>query len=163
MAKEQKTTAIRPTILQKGEGKTTVNVLDDIITIKIAGEQTDGMFSLLEVSVPPQNGPPLHIHNREVESYYILEGDFEITVGNNDSRTVVKASAGTFVSVPKGIPNTYKNVGNKEGRFLMFYSPANASKAFEEVGQPDSSTTPPDMDKMMSVMNKYGMEIVAAK
>jgi len=46
---------------------------------------------------------------------------------------------------------------------LMFYSPADASKSFEEVGQPVSSTTPPDMDKMMSVMDKYGMEIVAAK
>ena len=157
MAKEQKT-AIQPTILQKGEGKT-VNVLGDIITIKIAGEQTDDMFSLLEVSVPPQNGPPLHIHNREVESYYILEGDFEITVNDR----IVKAPVGTFVSVPKGVPNTYKNVGNKEGRFLMFYSPANASKSFEEVGQPVSSSTPPDMDKMMSVMDKYGMEIVAAK
>jgi mannose-6-phosphate isomerase-like protein (cupin superfamily) len=157
MTKEQKT-AIQPTILQKGEGKT-VNVLGDIITIKIAAEQTDDMFSLLEVSVPPQNGPPMHIHNREVESYYILEGDFEITVNDR----TVKAPVGTFVSVPKGVPNTYKNVGNNEGRFLMFYSPANASKAFEEVGQPVSSTTPPDMDKMMSVMNKYGMEIVAAK
>lgn len=69
----------------------------------------------------------------------------------------------TFLSVPKAVPNTYKNVGNKEGRFLMFYSPVNASKSFEEVGQPISSTTPPDMDKMMSVMNKYGMEIVATK
>jgi mannose-6-phosphate isomerase-like protein (cupin superfamily) len=95
MAKEDKT-AIQSTILQKGEGKT-VNVLGDIITIKIAGEQTDDMFSLLEVSVPPQNGPPLHIHNREVESYYILEGDFEITVNNR----TVKAPVGTFVSVPK--------------------------------------------------------------
>jgi mannose-6-phosphate isomerase-like protein (cupin superfamily) len=136
-----------------------VNVLGDIITIKIAAEQTDGMFSLLEVSVPPQNGPPLHIHNREVESYYILEGDFELTVNDR----TVKAPVGTFVSVPKGVPNTYKNVGNKEGRFLMFYSPADASNSFEEVGQPVSSTTPPDMDKMMSVMDKYGMEIVAAK
>jgi mannose-6-phosphate isomerase-like protein (cupin superfamily) len=95
MAREDKT-AIQSTILQKGEGKT-VNVLGDIITIKIAGEQTDDMFSLLEVSVPPQNGPPLHIHNREVESYYILEGDFEITVNNR----TVKAPVGTFVSVPK--------------------------------------------------------------
>jgi hypothetical protein len=50
MAKEQKTD-IQPTILQKGEGKT-LNLLGDIITIKIAHEQTDGMFSLLEVSVP---------------------------------------------------------------------------------------------------------------
>jgi hypothetical protein len=45
----------------------------------------------------------------------------------------------------------------------MFYSPANASKSFEEVGQPVSSSMPPDMDKMVSVMEKYGMEIVAAK
>jgi hypothetical protein len=60
-----------------------------------------------------------------------------------------------------GIPNTYKNVGNNDGRFLMFYSPADASKSFEEVGQPISSTTPPDMDKMISVMNKYGMGIAA--
>jgi mannose-6-phosphate isomerase-like protein (cupin superfamily) len=134
--------------------------LGDILTIKVAGEQTDGMFSLLEVSVPPQNGPPMHIHNREVESYYILEGDFEITVNDH----TVKAPVGTFVSLPKGVPNTYKNVGNKEGRFLMFYSPADASKAFEEVGQPVSSTTtPPDMGKIMSVIDKYGMEIVAAK
>jgi mannose-6-phosphate isomerase-like protein (cupin superfamily) len=158
MAKEQKT-AIQPTILQKGEGKM-LNVLGDILTIKIAGEQTDGMFSLLEVSVPPQNGPPMHIHNREVESYYILESDFEITVNNR----TVKAPVGTFVSVPKGVPNTYKNVGNKEGRLLMFYSPANASKAFEEIGQPvstSSSTTPPDMGKIMSVMDKYGMELTA--
>ena len=70
-----------------------MNVLGDVLTIKIAGEQTDGMFSLLEVSVPPQKGPPMHIHNREVESYYILEGDFEITLNDR----TVKAPVGTHL------------------------------------------------------------------
>ena len=47
-----------------------VNLLGDIMRFKAIGGQTEGKYSLLEITVPPQNGPPLHIHNREDESCY---------------------------------------------------------------------------------------------
>ena len=49
----------------------------DLHTFKTIGEDTGGSFSLSEVTAAPQSGPPPHIHHREDETYYVLEGEFE--------------------------------------------------------------------------------------
>jgi mannose-6-phosphate isomerase-like protein (cupin superfamily) len=66
--------------VNEGEGKK-LWVADELITFKASGEDTGGAYSLTDSVVPPGGGPPPHIHHREDEAFWVLEGELEITVG----------------------------------------------------------------------------------
>lgn len=99
-------------------------------------EDTLGAYSLFEVTVPPQAGPPKQAHHWE-EAYYLLEGEILIQKGD---RTFT-LTAGSFVDFPQGIPHTFKNVGTTSARLLAIVTPAWYGKFFEEcVSQQQNSS-----------------------
>ena len=61
---------IQPGLIHEGEGRRLV-IPGGICTIKATGEDTGGTYAMIEMVIPPQSGPPPHIHSREVESFYI--------------------------------------------------------------------------------------------
>lgn len=71
--------------LEAGEGKE-LSVLGHTIMIKLAGDETGGMFSMWEDVTPPHGGPPPHVHHREDETFFVLEGEFEFNVGGQTMR-----------------------------------------------------------------------------
>jgi quercetin dioxygenase-like cupin family protein len=64
-----------PPILRKPAKGRTIPVVADIYRFLATGEETDGKYAMWEAIVPPGGGPPAHIHSREEESFYILEGE----------------------------------------------------------------------------------------
>ncbi len=128
------------TLVPPGEGKK-LWVTDELMTFKASGEDTGGAYSLADSMVPPQGGPPPHIHHREDEAFWVLEGELEISVGGNRFR----AGAGSFVHLPRGVLHSYQNVGTAPARFLTLMVPAGLEKFFEKVGKPgtDLSYPPP--------------------
>lgn len=147
-------------VLQPDEGKS-LWVLGDLYTFKVAGEETGESFAMIEVQVQPQNGPPPHIHHREDETFYILEGEFSFLHGG---RTFA-ATAGSFIHIPKGTLHTFKNVGASPGRFLVVITPAGFEKFFEDIGEPavDKPYPPPFdpaiVEKLMALAPKYNLEV----
>src|SRR5690349_20422312 len=85
------------TQLASGEGRA-VHMSGDTYTFKAVGETSDGMLTLFEAIIPPGGGPPPHIHHREIEYYYLLEGELEIMDGDE----TFMAHAGAFITIPKG-------------------------------------------------------------
>ena len=75
------------------------------------GEDTNGKYALWEAIVPPGGGPPPHVHSREEEGFYILEGEITFTV---DGERVV-ATAGMFANMPVGTPHSFKNESDQPG------------------------------------------------
>lgn len=157
---EQDRGAKQVTYVPPNEGKT-LWVMDELMTFKVTGEDTGRTYALTDSLVPPHGGPPPHIHHREDEAFWVLEGELEILVGEQKFR----ASTGSFVHLPKGILHAYENVGTQPARFLTLMVPAGLEKFFEEVGKPgtDPSSPPPfeqaDIDKLLAVAPKYGVEI----
>src|SRR6188474_825703 len=92
-----KETLMKSGTLRAGAGKT-VWVVGDHYTIKASGEDTGGAYTLIEVLVPPQSGPPPHVHSREDEAFYIIEGEFEVHIDNQR----VTAGPGAWVTLAKG-------------------------------------------------------------
>lgn len=86
-----------------------------------------GAYSLFEVTVPPQAGPPRQAHHWE-KVYYVLEGELLI----QESDRTFTLSAGSFVDFPQGILHTFKNVGTASARLLVIITPAWYGKFFEE-------------------------------
>jgi mannose-6-phosphate isomerase-like protein (cupin superfamily) len=141
-------------IVPPGEG-TTLNVLGATYTIKVPGAETDGAFSLTEALAPPQSSVPLHIHTREDESLYILEGTLEIRCGDH----TFNAPQGTVVVLPRNVPHAYRNPGSVPTRVLVTVTPAGFEGFLEEAGKlPDDQ--PPDLKKLAAVGRKYGLELV---
>ena len=131
------------------------NVLGAMMTYKATVEDTGAAYSLAEEVTPPQGGLPLHVHHREDEAMYILEGEYEIQCGDD----VFRATAGTFVFLPRDVPNRYQNVGDTPGRFLYITSPGGFEKLVEQVSLL-SIGAPPDMQKIKETGLKYGVEFI---
>ena len=98
----------QPTLRTPTEGRT-IAVVGDVYRFLAVGEETDGKYALWEAIVPPGGGPPPHVHSREEEGFYILEGEVTFTVG--DERIV--ASAGLFANMPVGTLHSFKNVSDR--------------------------------------------------
>lgn len=150
-----------PTIRKPKEGRT-IAVVGDVYRFLATGDETNGKYAMWEAIVLPGGGPPPHIHNREEEALYILEGEITFTV--NDEKIV--AMAGTFANMPVGTPHSFKNESDQPAKMLTSVAPAGLEKMFMEVGVPlaDGATTalPPtkqEIEKLLTVAPKYGIEI----
>lgn len=141
------------------EGRT-LAVAGGRYTIKASGEDTGGAYALIEMFLPPQSGPMPHLHEREEESFYILEGSLLFQVGDE----TLTAGAGTFVKAPQGVSHAFKNMGATPARVLLLLTPAGLEKFFEEVGQPLGETpSPPNPEKIKQIASKYDVTILSTE
>ncbi|QUH06222.1 quercetin 2,3-dioxygenase [Saccharopolyspora erythraea] len=134
----------------------------DIYTLKATKETTGGSLSLMEVSVPPGDGPPPHVHANEDEGIYVLAGELEFFT---DGRTFL-AGPGDFVFVPRGTVHALRNVGIHPGKTLTMYTPGGMDRYFAGVGTPAEPGVPPapqmspeQLQKAMELSQEYGLEV----
>ncbi len=98
--------------------------------VKLDAAKSNGELTVIEDVIPPDSGPPLHVHERENESYFVLEGDFEFVCGDDKAT----GGPGTFVFAPRGVPHRFKNVGGTPGRVLFGFTPGGIEAFFAELG-----------------------------
>lgn len=96
---------------------------------KIKSSATNGVFSVLEFITPPGKGVALHVHEREDELVYLLEGEIEVTLGDQK----MKAVPGVMALLPRGIPHGFTNIGNKPSRMLDTILPGQFDNYFVEL------------------------------
>ena len=140
-------------------------LMSDLFTFKVVGEDTNGAFSLAEVPAGAEFGPPPHIHHREDESFYVLEGAFEFSIGGR----AFTAGAGSFVYLPKGLVHMHRAAGGASAKAVVMYTPAGVERFIEEAGRAatDVSATPgppelPELERIVAVAQKYGIEVPPA-
>jgi mannose-6-phosphate isomerase-like protein (cupin superfamily) len=97
-----------------------VRVSSGIVTILLDAEATGDAYAFFDELTDPGSGPPLHVHEREDEAYFILEGQFEFRVGEQ----TITAGPGDFMLAPRGVPHTFRNVGSSPARKLALAWPA---------------------------------------
>jgi len=130
-------------------------------TVKIGAEQTEGRLSQVLCRDLRGGAPPLHIHHREDETFYVIAGEISFFVG--DQR--IEATAGDFVFAPKGVPHTFL-VTSDRAEYLASFSPAGAEQFFAEVaprvvsGELAPPPSAPDPDELARIAARYGIEIV---
>lgn len=151
----------RITLRQSTQGPTFA-VVGDVYRFLATGDDTNGKYAQWEATVPPGGGPPPHVHSREEEGFYILEGEITFHVG--EERIV--ATAGMFANMSVGVPHSFKNESRHPARMLISVAPAGLEKMFFEVGVPvaQGATTAPtptkrEIEKLLAVAPRYGIEI----
>src|SRR5215471_10948058 len=134
-----------------------VNILGISMLIRLHGRDTGGVVSAVESHDVLGGGPPPHIHQREDETFQILEGEYEWTVGGK----TFTAQKGTTIFAPRGIPHTYRCVGGTPGRLMCVITPAGFEGFFEDIGAL-SPQQQQDIPRVMEIGKKYGLEILPA-
>lgn len=109
--------------IQAGHGHGLVFANGNRVEIKIAEER----LTLIEGTHVPHTGPPPHVHEHVDESFYVLEGTYALTRGDE----TLEAVAGTSVFVPRGTPHRFQP-GAGGGRMLLLYSPGGFERYFQE-------------------------------
>jgi mannose-6-phosphate isomerase-like protein (cupin superfamily) len=124
------------TILSAGEGESYL-VFSDIIIFKADTADTDGHYFVVEALSPPGSGPSfLHTHPPQ-ETFYVVEGDYEIYGRNKSGKYAIQAGPGSTILVPGGEAHGFKNVGDTPGRMILTYEPAGPMQAFfRDIGIP---------------------------
>src|SRR6186713_2375850 len=116
--------------LQAGEGRA-VWFLSNRITIKATAETTGGAYGLFESSLAPGFSPPLHVHRREDEAFWVLAGELTMRCGDRTFR----AGPGAFVFLPRDVPHTFVVEGNAPARMLTLLTPGGGEGLFVEGGR----------------------------
>lgn len=130
-------------------------VITDSVTVKCPQEASGGTFSLFEVTVPAQSGPPLHRHGWD-EAYYVLEGCIEVRAG--DATTVLRP--GDFSYVPGDTAHAYRGLDATPSRMLVWSTPGGAESFFAEMHD-QVRVLPDDVPKIFEIAGRYGIAPVA--
>jgi mannose-6-phosphate isomerase-like protein (cupin superfamily) len=103
-------------LLGPGEGESVPGEHRDFV-VKAERDQ----FEVIEFSCDPEFGPvDPHVHPDKVDSFYILEGEFEFTIGDE----TVRVGPGSFVAAPPGVRHGFRNPGPGRARFLNVHAPS---------------------------------------
>jgi quercetin dioxygenase-like cupin family protein len=111
------------------EGKT-FSIAGGSYRIVVSGKQTNGEFSVIEMTVPPGAGPAPHSHEDIDESFYVLEGEISF----NSEKGGYLAQKDCFINIPKGgLVHSFKNNTNQTAKLLCTVMPAGLDDCFEEI------------------------------
>lgn len=153
-------TQVTPIFAGPGEGEA-LWFLGVLATVKASAETTGGAVAVIEHLAPRGTGSPLHVHSREDEWFYVIDGELTLWV---DGETII-APAGSFVFGPKGIPHTFI-VSSEQARFLLVTEPAGFEQFMRAAGEPAArleipppATEPPDVAALTAAAAEFGIEI----
>jgi quercetin dioxygenase-like cupin family protein len=124
------------------------------VRFMIGGEQTGGLFSLVEHPIKPRAlAAPMHTHEREDEYTYVLEGQIGVQIGEE----VRVAQPGDLVFKPRGVPHAFWNATGTLARALEIISPAGFERYFDEIAPLFEADGPPDMQRLGEIAARYGL------
>ena len=119
-----------PILTDAGDGHT-FTMLGTTMRLLATAAGTGGRYTVIEQVTPSGWGPPRHIHSREDEIFYILDGSYELHVG--DERRIV--SPGASAILPRNIPHGFRNVASKPSRLVFVITPGGPEEYFLTVAK----------------------------
>jgi quercetin dioxygenase-like cupin family protein len=153
---DRRTTSPLAFTLAPGEGRTAapLNVVGEPTLVKVSADDTGGALAVFHLTAPPMSGPPLHVHSREDEIFYVLDGELVFEVeGRRDT-----LGAGGSLFVPRGVAHRYQNFANRDARLLIVVTPGAFHDFFLEL----SAATPPEggippLDVLQAIDARHGI------
>jgi mannose-6-phosphate isomerase-like protein (cupin superfamily) len=130
-----------------------LKIFSDSVYVKLGAADTGGRYSLIEDVTPAGAGTALHVHHREDEGFYVVEGDYLFEASGQR----FEVHTGDFVFVPKDTPHRFLNIGQSSGTMLLTLEPGGLEIFFEELA---AIPGPPDPGLLAPVFEKYGLELL---
>jgi quercetin dioxygenase-like cupin family protein len=123
----------------------------------VTGEDTKHT-SMFDWTMPPRFSTGLHVHRTQEETFYVLDGECDWQVG--DRR--IRATPGTFLFIPPGVPHNIDNTTDRPARVLMTVSPPGHEHYFEELAKAVSRNSPPDAKAIGELRRRYDTDQLTA-
>jgi quercetin dioxygenase-like cupin family protein len=132
----------------------------NLTTNLVETKDTNGAFLLIEATLAPGTEPPPHVHTREDELFYVLEGQVDVYVGNE----AFNVSTGECVFMPRVKPHAFV-IRSPRLRVLALFTPAGLEEAFRAMSSPAQSLNPPtgavtystgDLKQVAQLLSEYG-------
>jgi len=123
-------------------------------------KDTNGAFFLVEAMLAPGTEPPPHVHTREDELFYVLEGKFDVYVG----KEAFKVETGECVFLPRFKPHAFV-IRSPRLRVLALFTPAGLEEVFRGMSTPAQRLELPtgavtystgDLKKTAQRLSEYG-------
>src|SRR5437764_188650 len=122
--------------------------------VKADASSTRGIVSVLEAAEPPGFGPPLHVHDDAAEAFYVLDGEYVMSLDGDEYR----CPAGSFVFIPAVVPHGFR-VGETASRKLNFYFPAAMTGYFDDLAAALARSDVPEAE-LAEIAEAHHMHIV---
>jgi quercetin dioxygenase-like cupin family protein len=143
-------------IRMPNEGKS-VTLAGQPLAFLVTGQDTRHT-SMFEWTVPSGFSTGLHVHRVQEETFYVIEGECEWHVDGE----LVRATAGTYLFIPPGVPHNIANTSDKPARMLMTVSPPGHEHYFEELAQIAARSGPPDANVISELRSRYDTRQLSA-
>jgi quercetin dioxygenase-like cupin family protein len=124
---------------------------------------TEGQLAVSLVTQPPGTASPLHVHTREAEAWYVLEGTMTYLAGGQ----LFHLAAGDFIYLPRDVPHAFRTTGASPVRFLGLTLPGGLMDLYDEVGVPaeqrrlpDRGVSPEEVSRWIELGPRYGLRVV---
>ncbi len=142
-------------VLAAAEGRTPapLNVVGETTLVKVAPEDCDGRYAVFHLVAPPMSGPPLHVHSREDEFFYVLTGELLFEV-DGVRHTV---HAGGSVALQRGVPHRYQNFTDRDASLLIVTTPGDFCRFFVDISAITPAGGLPTMAQLVSLDATYGL------
>jgi mannose-6-phosphate isomerase-like protein (cupin superfamily) len=144
-----------------------IQVMTDRVTVRLQGESSYGPFALVEVSTPPQGGPPALHRHADQEVFRVLQGTFRFDTIADGQPASVEATAGSVVLIPSMVWHNYRNIGDTPGTLLVVLQPGDMISFFRELGTPAAGAGstprppgPPDRSRVVAIAEKHHVELM---
>ena len=141
-----------PGLSESGDGFTFKMLGTTMRLIARAGD-TDGRYAVFEQVTPSGWGPPRHIHELEDEIIYVIDGTYEVSLGE-EHKTL---SAGGCAILPRGVAHGFRNVGAEAGRLLCFVAPGGLEEYFLALSK---CSVPPSPPQLVEMAKPYGLTLL---
>ncbi len=128
--------------------------------MKARAADTGGALGLVETDLYRGFGPPLHVHRREDEAFYVIEGEVRFRLAEEE----FVGGPGTWVWGPRGVPHTFK-IESEAARALILVTPGGFEAMFEVGGVPVSESPEPPVQEYdpahtVTISEQFGFEVV---
>jgi quercetin dioxygenase-like cupin family protein len=123
---------------------------------KAAAHDTAGRFDFLTMAMAPRTGPPLHYHEEQDDTFYVLEGVLTVQAGEE----IIDLEPGDFLNIPPGVAHTFDNVRNGQDVVLTInvMTPGGLFATIEDMARvPDG---PDHLDGLKAATKQHGTVIV---
>ena len=157
------TTPVTRGVISSPDAQPAIWFLGALTQVLLSGEQTGGAFSLTELLARRGNASPIHVHDRDDETFFVLDGELRVVVGEDDHT----AGPGTAALLPRRLRHAYV-VTSATARFLVLHAPAGFEQFAAEVGEPAQARTlppppegPPDLEALARTAARHGITILA--
>lgn len=145
------------TVIVRTAGTDAVDIAGVEIGFLADADETLGGIGLIECTAPPSfPGPPLHIHERTWDAYYVLEGRLAVHLGNEQ----FELEPGDVAAVPPGIAHGFSNALDAPTRFLDVYAPGGFEHYLREVAVTTVGDVPPVPAVMAQIASRYDVKPV---